>query len=64
MYFNNIKISNSLELVSQSIQRNKILTILKSFKKIIAFGMSGSGSSCFGIFNHSQDFKMTKSLKY
>ena len=58
MYFNNIKIFNSLELVSQSIEPEivKILTILKSFKKIIAFGMSGSGSSCFGIFKNSNDF--------
>ncbi len=65
MYFNNIKISNSLELVSQSIEPEikKILTILKSFKKIIAFGMSGSGSSCFGIFNHSQDFENDKEFK-
>ena len=30
--------------------------MLKSFKKIIAFGMSGSGSSCFGIFNTTHDF--------
>ena len=57
MYFNNIKISNSLECASQSIEPEikKILNILKSFKKIIAFGMTGSGSSCFGIFKNSQD---------
>ncbi len=58
MYFNKIKIRNSLEFVSQSIEPEikKILSILKSFEKIIAFGMSGSGSSCFGIFKSSQDF--------
>ena len=58
MYFNKIKIYNSLEFTSQSIEPEikNILKTLKSFKKIIAFGMSGSGSSCFGIFKKSQDF--------
>ena len=57
LYFNKIKIFNSLENVSQSIEPEikKILNILKSFEKIIAFGMSGSGSCCFGIFKKSQD---------
>ncbi len=58
MYFNKIKIYNSLKLTSQSIEPEikKILKKLKSFEKIIAFGMSGSGSSCFGIFKSSRDF--------
>ena len=58
MFFNKIKIFNSLEFISQSIEPeiHNILNMLKSFKKIIAFGMSGSGSSCFGIFKNSQDF--------
>ena len=58
MYFNKIKIYNSLQFVSQSIEPEikNIVKILKSFDKIIAFGMSGSGSSCFGIFENSQDF--------
>ena len=57
MFFNKIKIFNSLEYVSQSIEPEikNILNILKSFEKIIAFGMSGSGSCCFGIFKNSQD---------
>ena len=57
VYFNKIKISNSLEFVSQSIEPEikKVLNILKCFEKVIAFGMSGSGSSCFGIFKNSQD---------
>ena len=57
MLFNKIKIFNSLENVSQSIEPEikKILNILKSFEKIIAFGMSGSGSCCFGIFKNSKD---------
>ena len=57
MFFNKIQIFNSLENVSQSIEPEikKILNILKSFERIIAFGMSGSGSCCFGIFKNSQD---------
>ena len=57
MFFNKVKIFNSLEHVSQSIEPEikNILNILQSFKKIIAFGMSGSGSCCFGIFKNSQD---------
>ena len=58
MYFNNIKIYNSLEFVSETLEPeiHNVLNILKSFKKVIAFGMSGSGSTCFGIFKSSQDF--------
>ena len=65
MYFNKIKIFNSLKFVSQSIEPEikNILKILKSFEKIIAFGMSGSGSSCFGIFKNSQDFKNDKEFE-
>ncbi len=57
LYFNKIKIFNSLDNVSQSIEPEikKILNVLKSFEKIIAFGMSGSGSCCFGIFKNSKD---------
>ena len=65
MYFNKIKIYNSLKFVSQSIEPEikNILKILKSFEKIIAFGMSGSGSSCFGIFKNSQDFVNDKEFE-
>ena len=65
MYFNKIKIYNSLKFVSQSIEPEikTILNILKSFEKIIAFGMSGSGSSCFGIFKNSKDFVNDKEFK-
>ena len=65
MHFNKIKIYNSLKFVSQSIEPEikKILKILKSFEKIIAFGMSGSGSSCFGIFKNSQDFVNDKEFE-
>ena len=65
MYYNRIKIFNSLEFVSQSIEPEikKILRYLKSFKKIIAYGMSGSGSSCFGIFKDSQDLINDREFK-
>ena len=65
MYFNKIKIYNSLKFVSQSIEPEikKILKILESFEKIIAFGMSGSGSSCFGVFKSSKDFINDKEFK-
>ena len=65
MYFNNIKIYNSLEFVSETLEPeiHNILNILKSFKKIIAFGMSGSGSSCFGIFKSSEDFINDKAFE-
>ena len=65
MYFNKIKIYNSLKFVSQSIEPEikKILKTLKSFEKIVAFGMSGSGSSCFGIFKSYKDFINDKEFK-
>ena len=58
MYFNKIRIFNSLQFTSQCIEPEikNILNTLKCFEKIVAFGMSGSGSSCFGIFKNSQDF--------
>ena len=65
MYFEKIKIFNSLKFTAQSIEPEIkiILKILKSFKKIIAFGMSGSGSSCFGIFKNSKDFVNDKEFE-
>ena len=65
MYFNKIKIYNSLRFASQSIEPEikKILKILESFQKIIAFGMSGSGSSCFGIFKTPMDFLNDKEFE-
>jgi len=65
MYFNKIKIFNSLVFASQIVEPEikNILDTLKSFKKIIAFGMTGSGSSCFGIFKNSQDFMNDKKFE-
>lgn len=56
-YFENIKIFNTLLHSAQELEPKiyDILKLLKSFKKIIAFGMSGSGSSCFGIFENEED---------
>ena len=64
MYFNKIRIYNSLVFASQSIEPEikNILKALEAFEKIVAFGMSGSGSSCFGIFRNSQDF--TNDIEY
>ena len=64
MYFNKIRIYNSLVFASQSIEPEikNILKALESFEKVVAFGMSGSGSSCFGIFRNSQDF--TNDIEY
>ena len=65
MYFNEIKIHNSLKAVAESIEPEikNILKILKSFNKVIAYGMSGSGSSCFGIFKSSRDFISDKEFE-
>ena len=50
--FENISIYNSLlsSAVSLAPQISEILSILKNIPNIVAYGMSGSGSTCFGIF--------------
>ncbi len=52
-YFSNV--SNYNSLLSSAIylapQINTVLSILKNIPNIVAYGMSGSGSTCFGIFN-------------
>ncbi len=65
MYFDKIRIFNSLQFTSQCIEPEikNILNTLKCFEKIVAFGMSGSGSSCFGIFRKSQDFMNDKEFE-
>ena len=64
MFFKKIIIYNSL--VSSAVYLEpEILNILDGFKKsksIVAYGMTGSGSSCFGIFNNLSDIE--NSLKY
>ena len=48
----NVSIYNSLlsSAISLAPQIHTILSILKKLPNIVAFGMSGSGSTCFGIF--------------
>ena len=58
--FENLKIYNSL--LSSAIflvpEISAIITDLKKAKNVIAFGMTGSGSTCFGIFKKIDDIKM------
>jgi len=64
MFWKKIKIYNSL-ISSAIFLEPEILNVLDTFKKsknIVAYGMTGSGSSCFGIFNNLGDIK--SSLQY
>ena len=55
----NIKIHNSLLQAACSLEPKieKTLKTLKSLKNITGYGMTGSGSTCFGIFKSSIDLK-------
>ena len=57
--FENIKIFNSLLNSASYIEPSisKILINLKNYKNILTFGMTGSGSTCFGIFKNKLDLK-------
>ena len=57
--FENIKIFNSLLSSSISLvpQISFILSELKNTTNIVSCGMTGSGSTCFGIFRNPQDIK-------
>ena len=64
MFWEKINIYNSL-ISSAVLLEPEILDVLDTFKKsinIVAYGMSGSGSSCFGIFNNLSDIE--NSLKH
>ena len=64
MFWEKINIYNSL-VSSAVFLEPEILNVLDTFKKsknIVAYGMSGSGSSCFGIFNNLSDIE--NSLKH
>ncbi len=56
-FFENIKIHNSLLPSAANLvpQITKILTTLREIPNIVAYGMTGSGSTCFGIFNNMND---------
>ena len=53
VFFEDIFIYNSLlsSAISLAPQISFILSILKNIPGVVAYGMSGSGSTCFGIFN-------------
>ena len=57
--FDNIAIYNSLldPAIYLAPQIQSILTILKTIPDIVTYGMSGSGSTCFGIFNNTKNIK-------
>ena len=57
LFFENIKIYNSLLLsaIRLAPQISDILEKLNKIPDIIAYGMSGSGSTCFGIFKNLND---------
>ena len=59
VFWDNININNSLlePALNLAPQISDILIKLENSKNIIAYGMSGSGSSCFGIFKNLNDIK-------
>jgi 4-diphosphocytidyl-2-C-methyl-D-erythritol kinase len=59
LYFENIKIFNSLldSAISLASPISDILSHLKNAPNIIASGMTGSGSTCFGIFKKVNEIK-------
>ena len=64
MFWRNININNSLLLSAVSLAPEilNVLNSLKNSNNIIAYGMTGSGSSCFGIFENLND--ISSSLKF
>lgn len=60
IYFENIKIFNSLlnSAISLASPISDILLHLKNAPNIVASGMTGSGSTCFGIFKNVNDIKI------
>jgi 4-diphosphocytidyl-2-C-methyl-D-erythritol kinase len=52
-----INIQNSLlkPAIKLAPEISDIINILENSKKIVAYGMTGSGSSCFGIFKNLSD---------
>ena len=64
MFFENIKIYNSLLSSATSIvpEISDILIGLKTFPNIIAYGMTGSGSTCFGILKNLDDIPYLRKI--
>ena len=57
IFFENIKIYNSLLFSATSLapEIKNVLYNLKKIPNIVAYGMTGSGSTCFGIFKSLKD---------
>ena len=57
IFWENINISNSLlpSAVKLAPEISRVLNSLKKSQNITAYGMTGSGSSCFGIFKNLRD---------
>ena len=64
VFWENININNSLlpSAVRLAPDISNVLNTLKKSKNVKAYGMTGSGSSCFGIFENLND--ITSSLKF
>jgi len=64
IFWDNINIQNSLlkPAIKLAPEISSIINSLANSKKIVAYGMTGSGSSCFGIFKNLND--LNASLKY
>ena len=64
IFWDNIDIQNSLlkPAIKLAPEISSIINSLANSKKIVAYGMTGSGSSCFGIFKNLND--INASLKY
>ena len=64
IFWKNININNSLlePAINLAPEISDIINKLENSKNISAFGMTGSGSSCFGIFENLND--ITSSLKF
>ncbi len=58
LIFENMSVYNSLlpSAISLAPQISDILSILKNIPDIVTYGMSGSGSTCFGIFKDIKTF--------
>ena len=58
-FLDNINIYNSLlePAIYLAPQIQSILSVLKTIPDIVTYGMSGSGSTCFGIFNDIKNIK-------
>ncbi len=58
-YFDNIKVINSLLPVVSNINPEiiQILSMFKSFNNVRSYGMTGSGSACFAVFDDIYDLK-------